>query len=121
MIVERALLNETSVVIGASETNTVVSENVMIRDGKHLLVEVTAASGTYVTGITLKVQDSVDGTNWNDSKTAAISADGQVAIKIAPTTDDAAHLPIRPLVRVVVSSGVGDAVTISKVFICHGD
>ncbi len=112
------LLKNTSVVIGASATNTVVSEVINLSDEDSMCfnVDITAASVTAATGITAKIQDSADNSTWNDKKTVAISGNGVVSISLQENVaGDQTHLPLRPRLRIVVSTGAGDAVTISSV------
>ena len=113
------LNNQASVVIGASATDTQISEIVKLSDEDSMTfnVDITAASGTYAAGITAKLQDRASGSeSWNDNKTAAITADGLTTITLqANVSGDQSSLPLRPQVRVVVSTGSGDAVTITKV------
>lgn len=117
------LLDLTSVVLGASETNTVVSEVVRIsdEDSRCINIDITAASTTVATGITAKLQDSAQGgalASWNDNGTVSITGDGVFTIDLlAEASGDQANLPLRPYIRVVVSTGVGDAATISKVLV----
>lgn len=121
LIMKNVLKNGTSVTIGASETDTVVSKTFDItdRDSVCFTVDLIAASGTYTTGITAKIQSTPDGgTNWIDSGTVAISADGIVSLALDITQEsDTSKLPLRGVGRIVVSSGASDAVTITAVYI----
>jgi hypothetical protein len=127
-ISEGVLLNGTSVVIGASETDTVVSKSFRIMNPKYIVVDVECSASTVSTGITAKLQDS----SGNNSSGTAVwntkGAEGNVAITgndtfsfvlMIENSSDQAELPLRPLGRIVVTSGSGDAVTIDSVKVSH--
>ena len=114
------LLNDTSVVIGAGETDTPVTGKISITaadatDG--MIIDITAGSTTVAAGITAKLQSRFSATGgWEDSKTVSITGDDTFTIKLLPqVTGDQQYIPLRPEIRVVVSSGAGDAATISSV------
>lgn len=113
------LLNGSSVTIGASETNTVVSDVIRIQDPLHIRIDVKCSGVTAATGVTAKIQDSVDKTVWNTKGSegnVAITANGTFSIALlAENSSDQAELPLRPFVRVVVTSGAGDAATVTSV------
>jgi hypothetical protein len=111
-VTREVLLNGSSVVLGASETNTVVSENHRIgcelKD--HQMVAISAASVTAGAGITAKLQHSWDGgSTFIDvtSASVAITADGVFHI--------ATQTQLYPIQRVVVTTGAGSAATINSV------
>lgn len=117
-------LRGASVVIGASATDTVVSNVFRLSqmDSLNFLCIVKAASVTSTTGITAKLQHSHDGgTTWADvgnRAQATIAANGNATISIVATdSSDAAQLPLWTLGRVVVSTGADDAVTITEVWV----
>jgi len=110
---------QTSPVIGASATNSVVSRTFPItaRGALHLVLAVDTSSTTVATGITAKLQTAI-GDTWVDSKTATISGDGRFYIKLnVEVAGDQTYLPLLSQGRVVVSTGAGDAVTIDKVWL----
>ena len=112
------LTNGTSIVVGASETNTVVTNTFKISDAdaKTMLVKIEAITVTSATAITANLQDSWDGgTTWADVKTVAIAADGAVEIEV--NTLDGGDTLMWPLGRVTIDSGSGDAATITNVFV----
>lgn len=115
------LLNNTNQVIGASETNTVVSEVIRIHDPSRLIMSIVAESGTYAAGITAKIQDSYDKKTWftkGSGGNVALTSDTTFDINLLETVaGDQAELPLKPYVRVVVTSGAGDAVTISSIWV----
>lgn len=114
------LLNNTQVAVGASET-TVISEVFHAQDPLHLLVDIECSSTTVTTGITAKVQDSVDNSTWNTKGSegnVSITGDGTFTIRLlAENSSDQAELPLRPFVRIVVTSGSSDAVDIDSVMV----
>lgn len=115
------LLNNTSVVLGASETDTVVSENFNIDNPLFLAIDITAGSTTVVTGVTAKLQMRSCGGTWIDSKTVSITGNDDFKIELlAQRSGDQQYLPLRKQCRVVVSSGSLDAATISSVIVTKG-
>lgn len=117
------------VTLGASETDTVVSREVRTTgNGDNLRVEFKATSVTSATGITATLQHYVVDA-WIDltgsDAQASVTADGNYSIKIRPysttastTTTWPTYIPDLPLgsqVRLVCTTGSGDAVTISDV------
>ena len=111
------LLNKTQVAVGASETNTVISEIFSIMDPLTILIDIVCTSVTVTNGITAKLQVSSGNDEWEDSKTVSITGNDTFTID-TNITDDAANLPLRPLGRVVVTSGVADAVDVDGVRVC---
>jgi hypothetical protein len=118
------LLNDTSVVVGASETNTPVSDVLWVQDSLHIRVDITASSVTDASAdssIVAKIQDSVDKSTWNtkgSEGTVAITGNGTFSIVLlAENADDQAELPLRPFVRVVVTTAAGDTATIDSVVV----
>ena len=113
------LLQDTSKVIGASITAQVVSDVFNIYDNRYLLIDVVASAVTSTTGITARFQDkSGTGTTWNTKKTVAITIAGMVSISLLPeVAADQAHLPLRKQGRVVVTTGVDDAVTMDSIIV----
>lgn len=106
-----------SPVVGASQTNSVVTRAYPITAGGslHHVVVIDATGVTVTTAITAKLQTSV-GTIWADSKTVAITATGRFYIKLsAETSADQTYLPLLNNGRVVVTTGTGDTATITAV------
>lgn len=106
-------------VVGASKTNMVVSKLFRISEGgsRHMVIKLTAGTVTVTNAITAKLQTTTDtaGT-WVDSKTVTISGNGDFYIKLmAETAGDQTYLPLLCNGRIVVTSGVGDAATITLV------
>lgn len=112
-----------SQLVGASATNTVISDEFRVTSAGALntRIDVVAGSVTVGTGITAKLQHApyikADGTaDWVDSKTVAIAGNGLVTIKLLATdANDHQYLPLRPHGRVVLSTGAGDTATITDV------
>lgn len=113
------LLNNASQAVTASQTNSVLSEvfSLSEADARQLVVDFNVSAITVVAAVTAKLQDSQDGTNWFDKKTLALTATGWKTIKItdADATNDAQWLPLRHQARLVVTTGVGDSVTVDAV------
>jgi hypothetical protein len=120
---QQILLKGVNQVIGASETNTVVSEKIRIHNPGRIVMDITAASGTYSAGITAKIQDSYDGLTWFTKGSAgnvALTSDTTFQINLLEqVAGDQAELPLKPHVRVVVTSGAGDAVTITSIWVAY--
>lgn len=114
---DRSLAIGTSKVVGASQSNLVISREYPITAGGsiHHVVKIVASSVTVSAGITAKLQSAI-GSDWQDSKTAVISANGIVYIKLnAETAGDQTFLPLLNKGRVVITTGAGDAVTIDSI------
>ncbi len=115
------LQNGTAVVIGASETDTVVASSIAraAEDSMVTVVAVTSSAVTSTTGITATIQSSFDGgTTWEDSDDAsaavAIAANGTIYLYHFA---DASTKPLGPVARVAVTSGASDAATIDSVYV----
>lgn len=112
-----SLVASTSVIVGASATNTPISREYAISAGGslHHVVVIDCASVTVSAGITAKLQTAV-GSTWQDSKTVTISGNGRFYIKLsAETAGDQTFLPLLSRGRVVITTGAGDAVTVTDV------
>lgn len=105
-------------VIGASQTNIPITVEWPITAGgatQGLVVKVKVSSVTVGTGITAKLQ-TAEGSDYVDSKTVAITADGSYYIKLLPTvTGDQAFMPLLNKGQVVITTGSGDTVTVQFV------
>jgi hypothetical protein len=105
--------------VGASATNTAVSKEFSITaaGAKYLVIAVDVSSVTAGAGITAKLQTAI-GSVWADSKTAAVTADGRVYIKLlADNSSDQTFLPLLSKGRVVITTGAGSAVTVDRVYV----
>lgn len=112
------LTDKTSIVIGASETDTVVTRNFPIthEDSKSMIVKVEVTTTTITNAVTANLQDSWDGgTTWADVKTVSITGDG--AFEIEVNAIDGADTLMWPLGRITIDSGVDDAATITNVWV----
>jgi hypothetical protein len=112
----------TAQAVGASATKQVVSDVFRIENNsrKEFRADATAASTTSSSGITLILQTSHDGSTWVDGKSTTISGDGNITVNYLPNVaGDQAYLPLRPLGRFVVTTGSGDAVTISALWVAE--
>lgn len=114
------LLANTAVAVGASASNTPVSEvfRPAVVDALNGVIAVTSTGVTSTTGITAKLQQSADGSTYTDvtGVSATITAAGisRLSWNVQDTAQQAA-LPLLPYLRVVVTTGLGDAVTVSEV------
>lgn len=108
-------------VIGASVTDTVISDefNISDHDSLYFRARVKTSATTVAVGITVKLQTNShkDGT-WLDSKTVAVTTNGTFEIKLLPeVAGDQTFLPLLGLGRLVITTGAGDAVTIDSLHI----
>lgn len=106
-------------VIAGITTNQVISrEGFPITAGgaQHFVAKIVASGVTVVGAVTAMLQTAI-GSDWQDSKTVTISADGIYYIKLlAERTADQTFLPLLNKGRVVVTTtNAGDAVTIASV------
>lgn len=112
-----------SQVVGASATNQVVSNvfPMSTQDSLYFLAKIVCTTVTAAAGITAKLQESWNGATWEDVGNRAqvsVTTDGNFEISILATdSSDAAQLPIWALGRIVVTTGAGDAVTVTEVWI----
>jgi hypothetical protein len=109
--------------VGASATNQAITKSFAVsdQDSRTISIDIKYSTATVATGITAKLQSSFDnGTTWIDSATVAITAGSNtyksIVLDIAKAADQT-YLPLRPLARVVVSSGAGDSATITSVMV----
>lgn len=119
---ERALVP--SATYGASLTNTPISKEFRITAGgaRQLVAAIQCSGVTVTSGITAKLQTSAISGVWVDSKTAAIAGNGVVYIKLlADNSSDQTYLPLLSQGRIVLSTGSGDAVTITSVTVLVED
>lgn len=112
------------VVLGASETNTVVSKDTGLSaggavDGFRIMMKVSSV--TVTTAITAKVQQrTLDA--WTDlagaNASVSITADGEFVIKqLALIAADQPNFPCSKQIRVLCTTGAGDAVTFDEMVI----
>jgi hypothetical protein len=108
-----------TITLGASETDTVVSEvfRVSAGDSLYLNVYLTADNTTVATGITANLQHSYDGgTTWLDvGSNSQVSITGDADFQIKHKFDETNDQVMWPMGRVVVSTGAGDAADITAV------
>ena len=111
--------------LGASETNTVISNVVKLENADKtnlaVLVTTTAASGT----IEVDLQHSPDGSNaWaavntTDCRLSFTSATTQRMFVNSQNTNAKLYLPLFPFVRVVATTAGGESITFSAVNITY--
>ncbi len=115
---EDLLINKTQIAVGASETNTVITNpfRASHEDSMAMMVNVVCTSVSVTNAITANLQDSIDGgTTWADVKTVTISADGTFEIEV--NAWDGGDTIMHPLLRVTVDSGASDAVDVDNVWV----
>lgn len=107
-----------------SQSNVPISENFQINDAGRLNILIAIVTGdvTVGTAITAKLQTSLDGgTTWKDAKTVTLAADTttyDISLNVQ-VTGDQTYLPLRPLGRIVVSTGSGDTSNVTAVYVCQ--
>jgi hypothetical protein len=115
------LKNGAQVAIGASETNTPITGvfSVSAEDSKYMLIYLTASSTTVTNAITAKLQTSYDGgSNFIDVGSAAqVSITGDGDFEITHMFEESNDRLLWPLARVVITSGVSDAVDVDAVYV----
>ena len=111
-----------AVTVGASETNTVVSRTKRISadDSLELMVRVKSSSVTVTNAVTAKLQhrwsEDEDWSLVGSQAQVSITGNGWFGFKVSVrNSTDEAQLPLAPLARLVVTTGVGDAATIDQV------
>lgn len=114
-----------NIAVGASATNTAVSQVFRIWDSgrKNLRIKVTAASVTAATGITAKLQHAsgFDATFITTTKSVTISGNGDFYLTLnVEVSGDQAEMPLMPLGRVTITTGAGDAATITSCKVMQG-
>lgn len=109
---------EASKAIAASQTDAAISDpfTITAQGSQHMVVCVIASA---VTGtVDIKLQTSIGDTEWVDSKATTIAAAGRAYIKLnAETAADQTYLPLLSRGRVVVTTGVGEDITVSNVYV----
>lgn len=104
--------------IGASVTDSPIADNFPITAGgaaRALAIKIKVSGVTVGGGITAKLQSAIDN-EFVDSKTVAITADGNFYIKLlAEAAGDQAFMPLLSTGRVVVTTGVGSALTVDSI------
>jgi len=118
---KNVLKQQTAVVIGASETDTPITNEFRMsgEDSKYFLARIDANTVTVTNAVTANLQHSWDGgTTWEDvgsGAQVAIAGNDTYQIELEYT---AANTTLTwPLARIVVTSGVDDAATIAAVYI----
>lgn len=112
------------VAVGASQTNAPVSIPFGITAGgsRNIVVAAKVSGVTAGAGITLKLRSAIGTNTAQDSKTAAVTADGMHYIKlVAESSTDQAFLPLLSLGQLVVTTGAGSAITVDNVWVIQED
>jgi hypothetical protein len=104
--------------VAGVQAGTVVTKPFAITAGgsRHMVIKIVASDVTVVGTITAKLQTAI-GDDWVDSKTVAITEDGNFYIKLmVETAGDQTYLPLLDVGRVlIVNTNAGDTVTIDAV------
>jgi hypothetical protein len=103
--------------LGAGLTDSVVSKVFRISAGgsKNIAVVLTVSGVTAGSGITAKLQTGMDGV-FVDSKTAAVTTAGLVAIKLnVHASADQTFLPLLASGRVVITTAAGASLTVDSI------
>ena len=118
---ESKLLQGASQAVTASQTDQAVSEEWTPTnlDCERIVIAVKAADRSVTNAISWTLEMSPDGgITWVDAKASAvtISANGWSYMRLNPEVSaDQAYLPLLPLLRVTVTSGASDSITITDV------
>jgi len=124
---ENMLLKSGGVTLGASVTAEQVSKlfHITAQGALNLRVDVVCDTVTAGAGITWKLQTSSgvnkDGAqDWQDfgaPTTVNVAAAGStsLALNVQDVTNDEAYLPLRPLARIVMTTGAGSKVTVERI------
>lgn len=105
-------------VVGNSVTARPLTKSLRVEEaGQFILIDIIVSGVSGGAG-TVKLQDSSDGftTAGNDvsGKTVTISGNGTFTIKVYATQDEAI-LPLRNSMRLVATTGAGDAFTVDEI------
>jgi hypothetical protein len=105
--------------VGAGQTNALISlEGWPITAGgatQGIVVKIKVSGVTVATAITAKLQTAI-GSDYEDVKTVAITANGSYYIRLLPTvTADQPFMPLLNKGQVVLTTGAGDTATIQFV------
>jgi hypothetical protein len=112
------------VTVGASQTDVPVSKQFGITAGgsRNIVMAAKVSGLTVGAGVTLKLRTSIGTNTAQDSKTASVTADGIVYIKlIAEASGDQTYLPLLSLGQLVISTGAGSAVTVQDAWVIQED
>ena len=115
---EKVGTKQAGTTVGASETETVVSKTFGFTAGGSLncRIDFDTDNTTVAVGITAKVQHSSDGTTFSDTKSVAVSGDGEFSITFnVQVAADQQYLPLKKQGRLVITTGVGDTVDITEI------
>lgn len=116
----KSLLKVDEVVVGASASAQVLGESGLTGQGSRCIrVNIKAVDVTVATGITVRLQHQIADTYQNltsANSQVAITADGVYSIKMMiERAADQADMPLSKQLRVVITTGAGDAATITAV------
>jgi hypothetical protein len=116
------LKNGESQVIGASITKQAITRNfaVSARDSVCMTVDVVSSGVTVTNAINVILQSSFDGgTTWIDAKSVSVANAATLTSIVLQENISALQtgVPLRAIGRVVITTGVSDAATISAVHV----
>jgi peptidoglycan hydrolase-like protein with peptidoglycan-binding domain len=129
---KKVLKNRTSQAVAASQTNQVVSDVfALTAEGatRGLRIDIHVSAITVAAAITAQLQHAVDADSdfaAPDNSVSKVSLTGATAawfsIPLSATdADDDALFPLRPIARIVVTTGAGDSVTIDDIRVSQPD
>lgn len=105
-------------VLGAGLTKQVVTKETWVtgHGSRALRVDVKVKDVVAGAGITAIVQHASTISGWVDTKSVSITGDGTFSVTFLDSVAaDQTHLPLRPKLRVVITTGAGSAVTVEAV------
>jgi len=121
-------LKSPTLVLGASVTNEPISREIGLtsKGSLNLRVDIVSTAVTAGAGISVKLQmRSLNSESWADlagaNATVAISAAGSVSMtQLVERAADQPNMPLKKMLRVVITTGAGSAVTINEVRVSQG-
>lgn len=108
-------------VVGASETDLPLGTFALdAYSSRSLRIDMVCSSVTAATGITAKLQNRAESGDWEDlgSANASVAITGNGTFSITMLIERAADqvdMPLRKTSRLVITTGVGDAVTFDNI------
>lgn len=113
-----------TVSVTASQTDAVLTGNgsadaFTVFNPTAFRCDIVVSAITVATAVTAKLQHRFSSAqDWVDAKTLALTTTGIKSISLLDTVvADQTHLPLRPLARVVVTTGAGDSLTVTAVWV----
>lgn len=118
---------KTPLAFGASASNQVISKPIgLTKDGSlHLRVDVKLSSVAAGAGISMKLQHSSINGDWADlagaNATVAVTGNGTFSMTQAvERATDQVNMPLKKMVRVLITTGAGSAATVDELRVSQG-